>query len=92
MLPFLGELTIPIIPFPPLLVTLYSLFKVFLPNPFSVMDKTNLSSELESFFTFSLFAIERETISSLGDNSIPFIPLEDLPLNILSFFDSNLMH
>ena len=92
ILPFLGELIIPIIPLPPLLVTLYSLFKVFLPYPFSVIDKTNLSSDFESFFVFSLFAIERETISSLGDNSIPLIPLDDLPLNIRSFFDSNLMH
>jgi len=71
-------------PLPPLLVTLYSLFKVFLPYPFSVIDKTNLPSDLVSFFIFSLFVIERETISSLGDSSIPFIPLEDLPLNILS--------
>ena len=37
--PFLFEFTIPIIPFPPLLVTLKSVNGVLLPYPFSVIER-----------------------------------------------------
>ena len=69
-----------------------------MPYPFSVIDKINFSPiavtdfPFFDFFPFSLFLslsiIDNETISSFDANSIPFIPLEDLPLNILSFFAS----
>ena len=41
-LPFLSELTIPIMPFPPLFVTLKSEIDVLLPYPFSVIESTYL--------------------------------------------------
>ena len=34
----------------------------------------------------------RDITLSLGPSSIPLIPLEDLPLKILNFFDINLIH
>ena len=59
ILPFLGEFIIPIIPFPPLLVTLYSVWLVFLPKPFSVIDNINFSlafnSDCSSFDFFTIF-------------------------------------
>ena len=76
--------------------------KVFLPNPFSLIDKTNFSlaliSDLSSldffpfFFVLSLSITDREKIWSFGANSIPLIPFDDLPLNTLNFFASNLIH
>ena len=55
MFPFLGELTIPIIPFPPLLVTRYSVCNVFLPKPFSVIDSINFSLAFNSDFSSFVF-------------------------------------
>ena len=46
--PFLFELTIPIIPLPPLFVTLKSVKEVLLPYPFSVIERINLL--IPSFF------------------------------------------
>ena len=36
--------------------------------------------------------IDKEMILSFSAKFIPLIPLEDLPLNNLSFFDINLIH
>ena len=36
--------------------------------------------------------IDNEITLSLSFNLIPFIPLDDLPLNNLNFFDLNLIH
>ena len=73
-----------------------------MPKPFSLIDKINFcfaaNSDLSSFVFFPFFfnlllsIIDKETISSLDANSIPFIPFDDLPLNILNFLDSNLIH
>ena len=54
--PFLFELIIPIIPFPPLLVTLNSEIGVLFPYPFSVIDKICLSMSvfLDPFFLFEI--------------------------------------
>ena len=78
------------------------MWEVFLPNPFSLIDKTNfflaLISDLSSldllpfFFILSVSITDRETIWSFGANSIPLIPFDDLPLNTLNFFASNLIH
>ena len=73
-----------------------------MPKPFSLIDKINFclaaNSDLSSFVFFPFFfnlllsIIDKETISSSDANSIPFIPFDDLPLNILNFLDSNLIH
>ena len=39
-----------------------------------------------------LFITERDITLSFSAKSIPLIPLDDLPLNILNFFDINLIH
>ena len=47
---------------------------------------------LPFFFVLSLLMTDRDTIWSFGVSSIPLIPLDDLPLNTLNFFVSNLIH
>ena len=42
--------------------------------------------------TSTEFKTDKEITLSLSPNSKPLIPLDDLPLNILNFFDINLMH
>ena len=73
-----------------------------MPKPFSLIDKINFcfaaNSDLSSFVFFPFFfnlllsIIDKETISSLDANSIPFIPFEDLPLKTLNYFASNRIH
>ena len=58
-------------------------------NEIEIGEKMISKSIIGSYFeTF----IESETIESLFESLIPLIPLEDLPLKTLNFFDSNRIH
>ena len=62
---------------------------------FSVFKRKTTIIFLDLILVITLLSIlhmRNDTISSFGANSRPLIPLEDLPLNILSFLDSNLIH
>ena len=73
--------------------SLEDVIKTFTEINTAIGRTTYLSQQFyENVEAIEKHGVKGETISSFGDNSIPFIPLEDLPLNILSFFDSNLMH
>ena len=58
----------------------------------SVVQTLSVNTHTSVLF-FSIFSIiDKDTILSLSPKLIPLIPLEDLPLNNLNFFDSNLIH
>ena len=53
----------------------------FLSKSFAILGLISTASKTDNVITLSLVP-----------NSIPLIPLDDLPLNILNFLDINLIH
>ena len=50
------------------------------------------TTEISFALSFAFFTMDNEIIESSLANCIPFMPFEDLPLNTLNFFASNLIH